>query len=139
MHERHPHHTRAKRYWNREAAPSSAVCRITQMAFLRLVTNKIIMGEEILTPSDARTKCSDFLALPEVSFLAEPAGLEEQWWTFSELGRTSPNLWTDAYLAAFTKCAGLRFVTFDRGFTRFPDLDILLLSPDAETPAREAT
>ena len=41
------------------------------------------------------------------------------------------NLWTDAYLAAFAKCAELRLVTFDKGFTRFPGLDALILAPDA--------
>jgi predicted nucleic acid-binding protein len=37
------------------------------------------------------------------------------------------NLWTDANLAALAKCAGLRLVTFDRGFGRFSGLDLLVL------------
>ncbi len=39
------------------------------------------------------------------------------------------NVWTDAYLAAFAKCAGLRLVTFDHGFSRFKALDLLILHP----------
>jgi predicted nucleic acid-binding protein len=53
------------------------------------------------------------------------------------------NLWLalahDAYLAAFAKCAGFRLVTFDQGFTRFPGLDTLLLTPDAPASTRAAT
>ena len=50
------------------------------------------------------------------------------WQSFGNLGRTSPNLWTDAYLAAFANCAGLRLVTFDEGFYRFKGLDVLILT-----------
>jgi hypothetical protein len=104
------------------------------MALLRLLTNKAIMRDEVLSPSDARKTYQDFLALPEVQWRGEPAGLDDQWWTFSDLGQTSQNLWTDAYLAAFAKCAGFRLVTFDQGFTRFPGLDTLLLAPDPPVP-----
>lgn len=133
-HEGHPHHGRARRYWESEGA-STAMCRVTQMAFLRLLTNKTIMRDDVLAPAGARRKCHEFLALPEVQWLGEPVGLEELWWSFSELGRTSQNLWTDAYLAAFAKCAALRLVTFDRDFTRFPSLDTLLLTPDSQAHA----
>ena len=87
------------------------------------------MGDDVLTPTVAWRKRGEFLALPEVRFLTEPAGLDEQWGKFCDLGRTSPNLWTDAYLASFARCAGLRLVTFDRGFSRFSRLDLLILGP----------
>jgi predicted nucleic acid-binding protein len=34
----------------------------------------------------------------------------------------------DAYLAAWARAAGMRFVTFDRGFKVFEGLDLQLLS-----------
>jgi uncharacterized protein len=123
----HVHHDRAKAYWEREAAPVTAFCRVTQLAFLRHLTNKVIMGDHTLSPAGAWKKLQEFLALPEVRSLAEPAGLDERLAEFSNLGRTSPNLWTDAYLAAFAQCAGLRLVTFDAGFSRFMGLELLLL------------
>jgi uncharacterized protein len=73
----------------------------------------------------------EFLALPEVECLAEPAGLDPRLGDLCNLGRTSPNLWTDAYLAAFAKCAGLRLITFDDGFSRFRGVELLLLKPEA--------
>jgi uncharacterized protein len=125
--EAHSHHGAAKAYWEGRAAPVTAFCRITQMTFLRLLTNKTVMGSHVLSPSAAWVKAAEFLALPEVQLLSEPHGLEETWETFSQTGRLSPNLWTDAYLAAFAKCAGLRLVTFDKGFSRFENLDCLVL------------
>ena len=129
--EAHAHHHRAKVYWEKEAAPASAFCRVTQLAFLRHLTNKAIMGDQMLSPAAAWKKLQEFLALPEVRALAEPAGLEECLGDFCNLGRTSPNLWTDAYLAAFAKCAGLRLVTFDHGFSRFKGLELLILEPES--------
>ena len=41
--------------------------------------------------------------------------------------RSARDFWTDAYLAAFAKCAGLRLVSFDAGFSRYPGLAWLLL------------
>ena len=125
--EAHAYHDRAEAYWENEAASTSAFCRTTQLAFLRHLTNKAIMGDQALGPAAAWKKLQEFLALPEVTCLPEPAGLDERLAEFCNLGRTSPNLWTDAYLAAFAKCAGLRMVTFDRGFARFKALDLLIL------------
>jgi predicted nucleic acid-binding protein len=47
-----------------------------------------------------------FVRLPEVEVLDEPLGVEDVWSRFAMAGRYSPNLWTDAYLAAFAVRAG---------------------------------
>jgi uncharacterized protein len=125
--EAHSHHDRAKAYWDHGAAPVTAFCRVTQMAFLRLLTNKTVMGAHVLSPSAAWNKSAEFLALPEIDLRPEPDGVEELWARFSKTGASSPNLWTDAYLAAFAMGAGMRMVTFDRGFSRFAGLDCLTL------------
>jgi predicted nucleic acid-binding protein len=36
--------------------------------------------------------------------------------------RPSRDSWTDAYLTAFARCAGLRLVSFDSGFSRHEEL-----------------
>jgi toxin-antitoxin system PIN domain toxin len=125
--EAHTHHQRARTYWQQEAAPVAAFCRVTQMAFLRLLTNPAVMGTQVLSPSAAWAKTSDFMRLPEVELLDEPLGVEDPWERFATAGRTSPNLWTDAYLAAFAVQAGLRLVSFDKGFSRFDGLSTLTL------------
>lgn len=125
--EGHSHHGRAKRYWQEEAAPMTAFCRLTHLALLRHLTNKAVMGRQRLSLPAAWKKGAEFLALPEVRMLAEPVGLDAQLGAFSDGGATSPNWWTDAYLAAFGKCAGMRLVTFDHGFAKFAGLDVLIL------------
>jgi toxin-antitoxin system PIN domain toxin len=125
--EAHTHHASAMAYWEQNAAPVTGFCRVTQMAFLRLLTNKTVMGAHVLSPVSAWKKSAEFFALPEVQLLPEPYGLEETWGYFSKAGGSSPNLWTDAYLAAFAKCAGLRLVSFDRGFSKFEGLNCLVL------------
>ena len=127
--EAHAHHECAQKYWENAAAPITAFCRVTHLAFLRHLSNKSIMGDQVLTPSVAWKKGAEFLALPEVRCLTEPAGLDEQLGKFCALGRMSPNWWTDAYLASFARSAGLRLVTFDQGFSKFSGLDLLLLQP----------
>lgn len=125
--EAHTHHERAKAYWQTEAAPVVAFCRVTELAFLRHLTNRATMGTQVLAPGEAWKKLTQFLALPEVQRLAEPTALDEHLAKYCDLGRTSPNLWTDAYLAAFAKSGELRVVTFDRGFARFSGLELLVL------------
>jgi uncharacterized protein len=127
----HTHHDRATAYWENEAALRSAFCRVTQLAFLRHLTNKAIMGGQVLSPAAAWKKLDQFLAVPEVACLAEPAGLDDRLRDFFNLGRATPNLWTDAHLTAFSECAGLRMVTFDRGFSRFRGLELWILETQA--------
>ena len=128
--EAHSCHAQARAYWQDAAAETAGFCRITQLALLRHLTNKAIMGAHVLTPAAAWKKCGVLLTLPEVDFLTEPPGLSDQLGEFCNLGRTSPNLWIDAYLASFARCAALRLVTFDQGFTRFADVDCLVLETE---------
>ena len=76
--EDHQHHLRARRYWERESAPQLAFCRVTMLGLLRLATNATIMQNRPFLAAEAWKIYRDFLALPEVEFLAEPAGIEHQ-------------------------------------------------------------
>lgn len=97
------------------------------MGFLRLLTNKHVMQEEVMSPDQAwqtyRALRSDW----RIRYLAEPIELAELWHSFT-LGRaTSPNLWTDAYLCAFVHAAGLTLVTFDAKIPKRPDVSCVVL------------
>jgi toxin-antitoxin system PIN domain toxin len=123
----HVHHARVRRYWDQEAADQLTFCRMTSLALLRLLTNVHVMGEAVLTGHEAWQAMETWRASPRVTFLPEPAGLDEV------LGRWARELdirgggWTDAYLAAFAAAAGSRLVTFDSDFGRFAGLPWLLL------------
>jgi predicted nucleic acid-binding protein len=42
--------------------------------------------------------------------------------------------WTDAYLAAFCHATSLVMVTFDRGFAKWPELSLVLLTATEPPP-----
>ena len=62
-------------------------------------------------------------------FAPEPMPLESVWRPMSSIPRVGPNLWTDAYLAAFAQISGFTFVTFDRGIERYKNTAVLILDP----------
>jgi uncharacterized protein len=65
---------------------------------------------------------------PRISFAGEPPGVELLWRGYTQHGSFSPNLWNDAYLAAFARAAGYELVTFDKGFSRYTDVKCTILS-----------
>lgn len=99
------------------------------LGLLRLATNAKVMRNRPFTPPEAWKIYRDFIALPEVIFLAESTDLETQLAAYSESANFRPHRWTDAYLAAFAHLAGCRFVSFDAGFRTFSALDFLHLEP----------
>jgi len=123
----HEHHQRARHYWYEEAGDQLAFCRVTALGFLRLSTNSTVMKEKPLTVPQAWQAYRAFRQLPEVLLAGEPEGCDT-WLEHWALGkRPAPRQWTDAYLAAFARAAGMRFVSFDGGFTHFDGLDLLHL------------
>ena len=124
----HPHHAAAKRYWEEEAAGRIAFCRITMLGLLRLSTNKVVMGGSPYSPDEAWQAYQGAAALPEVSFVAEPLGIDALLREHSSAPTFRSADWTDAYLAAFAQSAGLRLVSFDKGFVHYQGLALLPLS-----------
>jgi len=123
----HVHYSRARRYWDDEAAGELAFCRITALALLRHLTSPRILGEAALDGRGAWRALETWLALPQIALLGEPAGLDEllgQWAGQLDL---RAGKWTDAYLAAFAAASGCRLVAFDRDFDRYPAVEFLHL------------
>ena len=59
--DRHEHHATARQWFDSVSVPV-CFCRVTQMAFLRLLTNPKVMGEDILRRS--RRSASTVSLLP---------------------------------------------------------------------------
>lgn len=123
----HPNHSAAKAYWNSAAGQRIAFCRITMLGLLRLSTNKVVMGGTPYTTAQAWQAYEAVIDLPEVSFVSEPAGIEVAMQKLTKLPKSGAPDWTDAYLAAFSSLAGLRMVTFDKGFRQYSGLGLLAL------------
>ncbi|MCH7666204.1 MAG: PIN domain-containing protein [Acidobacteria bacterium] len=130
--EDHPHHTTAIRWWQESLLPEEgrvAFCRITQLGFLRLLTNERVMGKQRKTIEGAWSIYERALAAKPVVFASEPERTESFLVEHCRLGGSSRKFWTDGYLAAFARAGSLGLVTFDRDFERFPALELTRLEP----------
>ncbi len=125
--EDHQHHPAARVYWETQSAARFAFCRTTMLGFLRLITHPRIMNGQPLTPPEAWQAYRAFRALPEVVFLAEPAGIEPLFAASSETPAFPNHRWTDAYLAALAQASGARLVSFDTDFRHFAEIRFLQL------------
>jgi toxin-antitoxin system PIN domain toxin len=124
----HSHHAAAESWFNAQPEQTCALCRVTQMALLRHLTNSKIMGENVQSQAKAWRAYEVLLRDSRVVFLSEPAALESAFRSLSESDSPSHERWTDAYLAAFAARIPAQLVTFDKGFSRFAGLDLHLLA-----------
>ena len=124
----HSHHAAARDWFNAQPERTCALCRVTQMALLRHLTNSKIMGENVQSQVEAWQAYDVFRKDSRVIFLEEPAALEAAFRGFAESASPSHERWTDAYLAAFAARIPAQLVTFDKGFSRFAGLDLHLLA-----------
>ncbi len=130
----HPHFSLAKEAFNEADSVNPAVfCRATQQSFLRHLSSpklQIAYGAPPISNASAWEKWEELAALPQVTWLEEATGLNALWHQLASRATASPNVWMDAYLAAFAIAGGLQLVTLDKDFKSYEaqGLDLLLLS-----------
>lgn len=125
--DRHVHHGTAKN-WFKEIEPGGATfCRVTQMGFLRLITNRHVMGADVVTQKEAWNVYQSLSKDQRITFLHEPPSIEDEWRRLTQRGSASTNTWTDAYLAAFASIRSLKVVSFDGGFEKLPGANAIIL------------
>ena len=124
----HEQHLPAVSWFEATEGHDLAFCRVTQMGFLRLLTNPHVMNGDPLTPEAAWQRLD--LVYRDVSpvFASEPQELEKIWRSVTAVPRGGRNLWTDAYLAAFAQTTGFTLVTFDQGVARFRKTAVRILA-----------
>jgi len=124
----HMHHESATGWFESQTDSSCALCRLTQLALLRHLTNAKIMGKFVQNQQQAWQAYDKFLNDPRVIFLAEPVAIDVEFRGLSQSLSPSHHRWTDAYLAALAKLNAAQLVTFDQGFSSFAGLDLVLLA-----------
>jgi uncharacterized protein len=126
--EAHPNHEIAVAWvWKLNVGARLLFCRATQTSFLRLLTVVEVMKEHVCSHEKAIETYRLLRSDARVDLVEEPRGVEAQWMEYAALKKSSPKLWMDAYLAAFARCAGLKFATFDRGFGKYAGLELVSL------------
>jgi len=71
--ERHTHHRVARRWIGNLPDEKLAFCRVTQLGFLRLLTNRHVMQEELMSPDEAWQAYGALRLDRRVGFAPEPS------------------------------------------------------------------
>ncbi len=125
----HFHHATAKAWFEGQSDESCALCRITQLALLRHLTNSKIMGAGNVQSQQQAWQAYERLAADSrVVYLDEPPALTPVFQALTQSSSPSHKQWTDAFLAAFSQCLNLEMVTFDADFRSIPNLNVRILT-----------
>lgn len=124
----HVHHPAAKKWFDAISGETCLFCRTTQQGFLWLSTNPSVFGNHALTMADAGQKYDILQSDPCVSYIEEPLTLELHWRNFTSQSSHSPNVWTDAYLAAFAIASNCELVSFDKGLAQYAGTSCTILA-----------
>jgi toxin-antitoxin system PIN domain toxin len=123
----HSHHAAANTWYEGSSDPCT-FCRWTQQGFLRLATNPSVFKENALSCTQAWRIYDKIMSDPRITFANEPIGLDVHWRAYTQRRTFSPNVWSDAYLAAFAQAASFELVTFDKGFAQYKNVNCTILS-----------
>ena len=111
--------------WRDRAEGLLVLCRVTQMALLRHLSNPAVLGPDALTRRDAWHLVDRQMRDPAVTWRAEPDGLSVAWRALSAQEDRNHKLWTDDYLAGFAQAGHLTLVTLERRFVRrYPSVEV---------------
>jgi len=122
--ERHAHHAAAWRWWGARGEGSVGLCQTVRLGVLRLLTNPRTMGGSPVTPAKALAAWDALDADDRTFPIDDIAGAREVLFRKNVAGRSpAPNLWTDAWLAAWAAASGYRLTSFDRGFRSYAGLE----------------
>ncbi len=124
--EGHVHH-RPTHAWLEEAADDSlGVCRVVQLAWLRHLSNPVVLGEDALTRAESWAFVAEVTADARFGWIEEGSDLDGQFAALAARDDRSHKLWTDDYLAAVALAGGHSFATLDRKVkARYQALDVI--------------
>jgi toxin-antitoxin system PIN domain toxin len=124
----HEHHRLALKWFDGLAARQAGLCRVVQLAIIRLLANRSILGEHAISLRAGWDLIATLLEDERVEFAAEPPDIDAVFPTLLHYPIPTGKLIADAYLAAFSICDSRRLVTLDRGLRQFQGLDLDLLN-----------
>ncbi|ADV84056.1 TA system VapC family ribonuclease toxin [Terriglobus saanensis] len=124
--ETHEHSRPAQIWYGTLISETLLFCRMTQLGFLRILTNKTAMQADVKTNLQALRIYQQWIQTDGARYREEPDNMEAAFASIASTTASSPKLWNDAYLSAFAVTAGLRLVTFDRALARRTSGSILL-------------
>lgn len=112
----HSCHPAAWSWWEQQADDTVVLCLLTRVGTLRMLTNRTAMGGHPVAPDRALAAWDCLAADPRCRWVEPAAGHETLFRGFVQSSPPTPNLWSDAWLAALATGNGLRLTSFDAGF-----------------------
>ena len=129
MHARHVHSAAAVRWLaGLDNAGAVAICRVSQMGVMRILTNPSAMKDEVKSAAEFWAGWDRLISDERFALVGEPAGLQVAWRTVTAKIPKGKPAETDCYLAAFAVTGGHSLVSFDRGMRRFAGVDLIIPS-----------
>jgi toxin-antitoxin system PIN domain toxin len=125
----HEHNELALRWFAGLEAGEAVLCRFVQLALVRLLGNRTIMGKYAVSASAAWRLIEELLEDERLEFAAEPPLVDAVLPKLFKYATATNRLVGDAYLAAFSIAGQMRLTTVDKGFKQFRDVDLDLLTP----------
>jgi toxin-antitoxin system PIN domain toxin len=123
----HQHHRMARKWFDALAPTEAGMCRIVELALMRLLANPSILGEHAISLARGWRLLEEFAADERVEFLHQPEDLPTLFPPLLNYAAPTGKLVADAYLAAFAISGSLRLVTLDRGFRQYRGLQAEIL------------
>ncbi len=109
----HVHSAIARRWWNSHEG-GIALCRISQLGLLRLLTTAAVMGDKPLSLDRSWRIYDGLLADDRVVFVYERPEMDAVFRAKAASESAAPKLWADAWLLAIAHASGGVLVTFDK-------------------------
>lgn len=123
----HEHHGLANAWFDTLGAGEAGLCRTVQLALIRLLGNKSVMGKYAVSALAAWDLIGELLCDERIGFASEPATFDSAFSALLQYPGPTGKLLGDAYLAAFAITSARTLVTLDGGFREFKGLDLILL------------
>lgn len=123
----HEHHKLARKWFDTLTQAEAGLCRLVQLALMRLLANRSILGPDAMAAAAAWSLLEELLQDDRIDFIAEPSHLDSILPTLLNYPIPTGKLVTGASLAAFAIAASRRLVTLDSGFRQFRGLQVDLL------------
>jgi toxin-antitoxin system PIN domain toxin len=123
----HVHHSSAHQWFAALKAQEAGMCRLVQLAIIRLLGNRSLMGSDVQSASHAWHKLAELAEDERIQFVPEPSGIDTAMPALLQYPVPTGKLVGDAYLAAFAISSSRKIVTMDRGFQQFHGVEVQLL------------
>ena len=124
----HPAHAAARQWLGLQAKNTTRYALPVQLGVLRLLSQPRVMGNSALLPEAALQTWADLVDAADMQELVAPQPQHALLLRQCVAGQVAtPNLWTDAWLAALAMATNSTMVTFDHGFRGFTGLQLTLL------------